>query len=444
MGVYRSLAALLLALTPAVADGTTPGDRAPVALYTPPLQTPFEAAGTGLAPEVTVKVVVDADGRVSSVEVLSIQPPTEYDEFFSESARKTLLRWRYAPAIRDGQPSETTLTWMVQFPTIEEKKETGVFETDMAWRRFDASERGMRSLRQRILALSTSQRAKLLEEQATIARAFLTQADIKQLTSPRFMVFTDAPTRDIAEKLAGNLEATFDTLQVLLGEQLDPQPEPYRIIAFLYATRDGFENLKRRVEAVEWSAGFYNPTGMLAFHMQMHSNQSLLGIMLHEATHAYLDRYLSRPGVIFPRWLDEGLAEYIGNSEIKNGQLIPGRTRRAEIYRTPFGAAKGKSTARLTVEQVKRAVKEGRAMSLESLIAADIEEFYGEQHELYYPMSWLLIHFMRHGREEWDDGRFSRLMLYVAEGYPAAGAFRSVYGDPALLEGEFRAYIKRF
>ena len=38
----------------------------------------------------------------------------------------------------------------------------------------------------------------------------------------------------------------------------------------------------------------------------------------------------------------------------------------------------------------------------------------------------------------------SRLMLYVAEGYPPPEAFRQVYGEPGELEQAFRDYVKKF
>ena len=35
-------------------------ERSPIPLYTPPLATPVETAGTGLAPEVQVRIQIDA------------------------------------------------------------------------------------------------------------------------------------------------------------------------------------------------------------------------------------------------------------------------------------------------------------------------------------------------------------------------------------------------
>lgn len=108
-------------------------DRAAVPLHTPPPQTPIESAGTGLAPEVTVRVRLDVRGRVSQVEVLKIQPSSSYDELFERETRETVLRWRYAPATRDGQPVEATLQWTVLFPSRQGRQEE---EASLRWRSF--------------------------------------------------------------------------------------------------------------------------------------------------------------------------------------------------------------------------------------------------------------------------------------------------------------------
>src|SRR6187455_629831 len=96
----RRMAILSLALI--LAQMGQPGDRRPVPLRNPPLVSPLEAAGTGIAPEVTVKVEVDARGRASKVEVLKIQPPSALDAAFRDQAMRTLSTWRFAPAIEAG------------------------------------------------------------------------------------------------------------------------------------------------------------------------------------------------------------------------------------------------------------------------------------------------------------------------------------------------------
>jgi hypothetical protein len=149
---------------------------------------------------------------------------------------------------------------------------------------------------------------------------------------------------------------------------------------------------------------------------------------------------VSRP-TTFPRWLDEGFSE--AGTRISKG-LVPGKTRKTELYRTPWVTLRGRAQVRYGVDEVRKAMKAGTALSVDEIVGASIDEFYGEKRDLYYPMSWLLVHFLRHGRPGWADGAFPQLMLYVAEGYPPREALRATYGDPAELEASFRTYVLKF
>jgi TonB family protein len=416
-------------------------DRDPVPLHTPAVERPTATEGTGIAPEVTIKLAVDDRGRPTDVQILDVRPSSKFDELFAEAARKTLLTWRFAPALSGGEPRAAELQWTLTFPTekLEQQQDE---ELGFSWRRFDRGEQASQDFRQRILALPLQQRAQLLTQRAETAAQHLNEQQLTKFTSNRFIVFTDAPKPEVAQVLAQNLEATFNILEQMLG--IEPQPEPYRVVVFMYASESDFEALKRDVRAIEFASGFYNPLGLIAFHMQLVSNETLLGMMLHEATHAYLDRYVARPGVVLPRWLDEGFAEYLGNSQIRKKQLIPGKTRRAATYRGPWGIVRGKSMSQWTVERMKTAVRKNEALTIEELVSANLDEFYGERREQYYPMAWLLVHFLHHGETEWGVERFPTLLLYVAEGYPADEVLRVVYGDLSDLQESFRRYVLRF
>ena len=434
-------AALLFLVLVAIGREAVAADQGPVALYTPPLTTPIEAAGTGLAPEVAVRIEVDDSGKVSAVQVLQIKPSSDYDRFFEGLTRQTLKRWRYAPARRDGSPVKTELQWTVKFPTREEETDA---ESSQPWRRLSTAEEDAQNFRERILALPLEQRTKLLEQEARIGRKLLDPKRIKRFNSAHFMVFTDGPGDGLDQALAQNLEATFSVLHDLLGEAIAPQPEPYRVVVFMFATRAAYGRFVSQVHGLEWAAGFYHPVGLLAFHMEMPSNEDLLSVMLHEATHAYLDRYIAKPGVYFPRWLNEGFAEYVGNSQIKKRQLVPGRTRRTAIYNSPWGAVMASSSAQFSLEELKRAIRQEKGLSLQRVLDATVTEFYGAARGMYYTTAWLLVHFLRHAQDGWAIEKFPNLVLYVAEGYPALDAFREVYGEPTQFEESFRRYILKF
>ncbi len=437
---------LLLTTAALLAVGSTAAresDRAPVLLRSSMLLTPIETAGTGLAPEVKVRVDIDDRGRVVEVEALSVTPASEYDQLFLEMTRENISSWRYAPAIKGGEAVATTLEWTVKFQALD--RDDPGDEAGSMWIPLAAPPRGgAESRRARILALPLEQRKELLRRQSGIAEKLLDREHRKRFDSPRFVVVSDAAQAQTAEITAGNLEAVFNVIQGLFGSRIEPQPEPFKIVVFMFASRHSFDGLKTQLEVYEWSSGFYSPAGLFAFHLQQPSMESLLGTMMHEATHAFVDRLLVQPGSYLPRWLGEGFAEYMGNSEIRKGRLIPGRTAKEKyVLVHGFGAARAKPTPRISLDDVKRKIRRDEGLSLEQLTTADGDTFYGERRSLYYPSSWLLVHFLRHGEPEWAEREFPAFMLYVAEGYSASAAMKTVYGAaPSDLEARFRHHVR--
>jgi len=435
--LYTTLLLLLLALQPALCE---PADRVAIPIRTPRVETPVETAGSGLAPEVPVRVHVDRRGRVTKVEVREVRPSSEFDPLFRQATEETLSDWRYAPAIRGGQPVEALLEWTIQFPSRETPQEKAPGS-----RPSGSSGQARTNYWDRVRRMKDEARLELLEESGRLAQQHLLTTDRRAQASNHFLVYNDSTDPQIAAKLAGNFEATYDVLNSLLAPVIDPQPERFKILAFVYRSRNSYQALLRDVMNQDWADGFYHPTGMLAIHLEMPDNEALLSIMVHEATHAYLDRHVIRRGVRFPRWLNEGFAEYVGNSTIKKGKLIPGRTTRSRIYDTPYGAQMGSSGSAFTIADVKQAIKRNEALSVPELIDASTDLFYGDRRRMYYSMSWLLVHYLRHGQPGWEENEFPTLMLYVAEGYPVAQVFDAVYGNtPAEMDPAYREYVKQF
>ncbi len=430
-----------LSTVAALAGLAAGGDSPPVLLRDVMLLTPVAAAGSGVAPEVKVRVTIDATGKVAQVDVLGIEPSSEYDDDFRRAAVETIRRWRYAPAREDGQPVEATLEWSVQFLAKEAPERIDVEGLPQ----LDGGASAALARRARIFTLPLEARKALLKRFVETAEKSLLPGQRRQAESARFVVVTDAANDKTAETLAGNLEATFSVLDGLFADKIEPQPERYKVIAFVFQQRSSFETVLAAIDAEGgWQSGFYAAPGFLAFNLEVGDVDYLLHLMIHEATHAYTDRYLTRPGYSLPLWLEEGFGEYLGTSEIKKGALVPGRIVHGRFVLNRWGGARvRRSEAAYGLEDIRRAMRTGEGLTVEQIMSADRAVFYGEKREIYYPMSWLLVHFLRHGRPEWAEGAFPDFMLYLAEGYPAKDALAATYGaTPADLEAEFRAYPK--
>ncbi len=437
------LAALVAAGVPVAAEGGA--SRTPVPIFDPPPILPDETVGTGIAPDVAVRVAIDARGRVQDVEVRSIRPSSEYDAAIERSVREQLLRWRYAPKLEDGRPVAAELEWtVVLVPRArQQRRGGGDVPSGPAATVPDAGASIAESWRA-IHALSEQRKLEALDAAVSSARTFLT-GEPTRAAGEAFVVHADEASEEVARVLAQNLDATFATLIGMFEGAIELQQPKYKLVAFIYNEREAYRRLQGEVLNVEWSAGFYNPAGLLAFHRQMPSDAAVRRILLHEATHAFVDRFLVRPGRVLPRWLGEGFAEYIGNSDIRKGRLVPGRTPVAEVQLTVDGLIRTESRQLLDVQATKRAMKRGEALSVAELVGATPEQFYGERHEEHYTMAWMFVHFLRDGREGWADEAFPLFMLYVAEGYPPEESFRAAYGvELDGVQAEFAEYVRKF
>jgi TonB family protein len=419
------------------ADRAEPADSPPVLLRKRLLLTPEETAGTGLAPEVRVRIRVDRQGRVSDVEVPSITPSSEYDDLFRRTVVDTLESWRYAPARSEGEPVETTLEWTIQFLRRPTRSAGGSAGLDPV---LDDPTRHAR-----VFTLPREQQAELLQHLAGLAEPQLDRASRRRADSPRFVVISDASDAATAETVASNLEAVYGLLDETFRPEIELQPAHYKLVVYLFRTRDAFSRLTAQVESPEWAEGLYMPPGLFAFHLEAGSVDTLLGTLIHEAVHAYTDQHLVRPGLRPPPWLVEGLAHYFGLSEVRKGRLVPGSIREGKyvIDQRLSGAYRRTTDTGWSLDRLQRAVRTGEAVGAATLFSLGPEAFYGDDKDLHYAMSWLLVHFLRHGEPGWSGEEFPTLLLYVAEGYPAAAALETVYGlSPADLEEPLRAYVK--
>lgn len=446
MGSQRVLA---LALVAVVGVGSVqaqePERRGPVLLFAPEIARPLLAAGSESQAEVSLELAIDERGRVVSARALGAPPASDLDRAFAAAAERGVREWRFAPATRGERAIASQLRLAIQF----KPGTTTTGELRSGWGNLSRSlflplaevERA-RELRR----LTATERAAILERYVTAARKRLAPDHTRRIESPRFVVISDAREPDTAERVAGNLEATFNVLHGLFDGQIEPLREPYKLICVLFRERAAFYSFLVAVaEADERFAGVYLPPGLLAFHQEA-PGEELLSIMLHEAVHAFSNSHLQTPGSPAAPWLEEGLAEYIANSEVKGGALVVGRTlKRRLVLHHAYGLLRGKTRAALTLDELRGVVARGEAPGPAAIVHATREQFSGEEAGQWYGLSWLFFHFLAHGEEGWAQRRLPRLLLYLLEGFPVDAALEQVYGQPAAaLDPLFRAYVKRF
>ena len=445
------LGTLLLFGTPTAGEQVPVPDRAPVLLRDTLLTPPPESAGTGLAPEVKVKVEVDRRGGAAAVEVVAIDSlgetlDAEMEAIFRSHTREALETWRWAPAIEGGEAVPKTLEWTVKY-----QPETGSLAAGSRPPRLDRMPIQLRltetfARRDRLASLPTDRQQELLLRYSQLAEAHMDPERRNRFESPRFVVVTDADDEGSAEVIARFLEAAVRVVQGMLQPTIEPHPRYLKTLVYLHKYSTDFDAARADLVTLCGSEATYYAPGLILFHLEVGSPEILLSFLIHEASHAYFDQNLRRPRIEPPPWFEEGFAEYMGNSRIEKGKLIPGATLKRKFVLNHFsvGARLRTTQAGWNLDTAQKALRRKGGMDLAQVVDAERTELHGRDAHLYYSISWLFVHFLRHGEPGWDKGPFSRLVLYLVEGYPSRSAIEAAYWQTLEeLEGPFLDYVRK-
>lgn len=421
----------------------------PVAIEDPIPQTPVEAAGTGLAPTAQVVMHISPRGAIAKVDVAQMKLSAKLEAAYTRSLVTTLRRWRFAPALKNGRPVASTLEWQVEFlPAKDRDSLQGGLDAGFGLEPGPLldPETAHRQRLFRVYTLPIEQQRRHLNELAATAERMLNVRRRSTAELPLVAVVTDHPDGvRAARALAANAQTTLAVLQQTLCEGLPVEPPLFRVRIYVYSKRDQYERFIDAVDGIRETSGMFIPPGLVVFHAELPSNEDVLSVLIHETVHAFVARYLLRPGVVLPRWLAEGLADYFSNSPVENHRLRPGKRRRTQFYRAPMRVWRGKTRAQLDLTTAWRKVARGKGFPVSALLHAERDAFYGKRMAEYYAQSWLLVHFLRQGVPGWTDHEFPRFLLYAAEGYDPEVVIENVYGMTAEeIEPLYRQHIKRF
>ena len=436
---------LAVAAAAAAQSATREIATGPRAIRSYQLLVPHELAGSDIHPEVEVRVEIDAVGTVSRVEVLAIEPSSEFDDLLRSQVKRRVGGWRYGPARdKEGNAVPSTLSWWMKFQSPEEERNAP------RRKRFDPQLDILVSagaLPDPIPQSTLSEQAKVLNRTIGVAEKYIDREHRKRWATKRFILISDAEDDSTVQILAGNMEAVFRSFHELFDPHIEPLPHRFKVVVYLFSSRHSLRRLQEELGGRVPGAGFYHSPGLLAFHREVRYFDELLHTMLHEAFHAFSDTYLTGPGSELPRWAEEGMAEYFGNSKVERGELIPGAVDRGRyaISHGGNGPVRLQSLTIWNLEEARSALRKGEAPRIADLMEATADTFYGVRAQHYYGFSWLLTHFLQHGRKNWEtDQSFARMLLYLAEGYASRDALAAVFGTtPAELQAEFERYVLR-
>lgn len=256
----------------------------------------------------------------------------------------------------------------------------------------------------------------------------------KEFDTPHFHVVTDASgITNAAEELGNSLEGAYYSINEVLN--LPTSPSFRKVRAYFYRNERRFDG--------GGSRGIYSYSGLIAFYQRGLNVQELLGVMTHEASHAFLHQFVERPGTRLPLWLDEGFASYMENSSLSDGQLHPGVFYATERQLFHGGSKVTTPDATVRARWLAHEIVTFRFPGVERVLWADRNEFYDRADgTYYYATAWAVVHYLRHGV---PDGpvKFSKLVQTIGAGTNSVIALQTAYGlTPAALQAALVPYVR--
>ena len=73
-------------------------------IYREPLNVPLTLRKSQIDADASVAFIIEKDGTISQAQIVKAT-----DDEFGEAARQSVLRWRYSPPKKDGQPVRVAL-----------------------------------------------------------------------------------------------------------------------------------------------------------------------------------------------------------------------------------------------------------------------------------------------------------------------------------------------
>jgi hypothetical protein len=238
--------------------------------------------------------------------------------------------------------------------------------------------------------------------------------------------------KEQGQELLDFMELVHSTYSSLLKPENPGEVEKRRFTVLLY--KDMEEYVKSG--APPGSGAYYNPqTGQL---VGWYDETFMRPFFAHEGMHQFTDA-TSKNFMNFPMWFTEGIADCIGNCEVKEKKL--------------YMCVKSGMIARMRLQLIQAAIRQGASIPLDRLLALDRMRFMANA-ELCYAQSWSFCHFLMTYPKEEDrsvqipDGKYRKHLAGYYELMRKGGtshreAWEAAFkGIPlALLEAEWKKYV---
>jgi hypothetical protein len=252
--------------------------------------------------------------------------------------------------------------------------------------------------------------------------------------SKHYEIKTSA-AKEQAEDLLEYMELVFDTYMKLLKPEDPAAAERAHNTILLYKNREEF----LASGAPPMAGAYYSlqSKNLVGYY----DSVSMKPFFAHEGMHQFTD-LTSKNYRDFPMWFSEGIADCIGNNEVRNGKL--------------YLCLKGGTIARGRLPVIQEALKNGKVYKLQDLLTLTPQKFMKDA-GLCYAQSWSFCHFliaypeMEDRNSQVPNGKFRKNIALYYERIRLGGSSHRAAWDEAFrgipvegLEELWKKYVAKF
>ena len=242
-----------------------------------------------------------------------------------------------------------------------------------------------------------------------------------EVQSPHFVVLTDSSEKQ-ARHLAVQLEQMRSLFHILIPSATDNPGSP--IIVLALKDRKGFQSLEPEAYLAKGQldlAGYFMraPDKNYILLRLDAEGEHPFATVYHEYTH-----YIMRKATFIPLWLNEGLAEFYQNTDIREKDVILGQASANDILY----------------------LRQNRLLPLPTLLTVDHSSpYYHDEQKgsVFYAESWALTHYIEVTDKQKNTNRLHDYAALLLKGEDPVTAAQHAFGDLNQLQHSLQDYIQQ-
>ena len=236
-------------------------------------------------------------------------------------------------------------------------------------------------------------------------------AAMRSYQSPCYIVHSDIDSDDVNEAIL-RMTAMAREYRALAG--VDNQQPVAQVPLYLFRTRQQYLDSG----GAPGSIGVFNQAKLMVLACP-HADARTWHAIQHEGFHQFAATAM---GGRLPVWLDEGIAEYFGESLFTGNGYVSGVI-------PPW-----------RLERIRREIRDSRFMSLARIMLVGKSDWNARLKLQNYDQAWSIVQFFAHGPDQKRRRAFASLLHEMSHGALWDQAWRHNFADDRNLEQQWRTY----